>query len=120
MANVKNLSAKELGALKRTARSEALNELAEKHKEDFLGLMSKYYGKHGLGLYVPEPTAEERAQARKQAALDKAQATIDGLIEQFPELRGQVAPAVVVPDVEEDEVPDLSIDPDIAAAKRGA
>lgn len=114
MANTKTLSTKEVGALKRTARSEALNDMAEADPEMFHQFMAKRYAEHGLGEYKPEPTPEQRAAEREAKAVAKAKAELDALIEKYPQLAGQVAPAVALDAIEDEpDVPDVDfgIDP---------
>jgi len=121
MANTQTLSAKEVGALKRVARAQALNALAEEHPKDFLAQMQAYYTAHGLGEYVPEPTPEQKATLRRLAAEEKARQQVEELLEKYPGLKGQIAPVVSVPQpVDEPTDVSLGLDPDIAAAKRGA
>ena len=119
MANVKSMSTRELGSLKRTIRATVLQDLADKHAEEFDELMAAAYGDAGL-VYTRPLTAEEKAEAKRAADLEKARASYAELIARFPELEAVTAPAVAV---DEDEDEDLAaavtpIDKDVLAARR--
>jgi hypothetical protein len=119
MANVKPMSTRELGSLKRTIRATVLQDLADKHAEEFDELMAAAYGDAGL-VYTRPLTAEEKAEAKRAADLEKARASYAELITRFPELEAVTAPVVAV---DEDEDEDLAaaitpIDSDVLAARR--
>jgi hypothetical protein len=119
MANVKSMSTRELGSLKRTIRATVLQDLADKHAEEFDELMAAAYGDAGL-VYTRPLTAEEKAEAKRAADLEKARASYAELITRFPELEAVTAPVVAV---DEDEDEDLAaaitpIDSDVLAARR--
>lgn len=119
MSNVKSLSTRELGSLKRTIRATVLQDLADKHADEFDELMAAAYGEAGL-VYTRPLTAEEKAKAKRAADLEKARASYAELVSKFPELEAVTAPAVAVDEDEEDDlVAAVSpIDRDIAAARR--
>lgn len=80
-------TSREVGATKRIIRADVLNRLAALHAEDYATLMTEAYAEHGW-TYAQPMTAEEKAAARRAAARIKAQATIDGILAEFPELAG--------------------------------
>jgi hypothetical protein len=108
-------TSRELGAMKRTLRSNVLNELAGMFPDDYHRLMAEAFAEEGL------------TYERPMSDVEIARETVRGLIARYPELADQVAAVLPFGESETfgDEPEDVTvvvqpgIDDDIMRSVRG-
>lgn len=71
--------------------------LRDKYREEFNDILAGLWSAEGL-VYKPRLTAEEKAAAKAEAARAKAQAKLDALLSEFPELAAVKSAVVDFPD----------------------